>query len=158
MFKQDKFKVLYALLEDGASVWKDEVVKTMSLNKVGIETVVTENDADMIVDNTSVFVREFTGMFDKAGMELYGGDIVKFPVQDSENTTKETLGSISWINGAFCIALEGEENIVYLSQQNVRQMEKVGNIYQHKALLDEVNPIDESVFEKKDAENNEEKE
>ena len=152
-FKQTIFTVLYAQFnaDNSGTEWKEEGVKELKMVAGKVTEVVTESDKKMLVDEVSVFVRESTGMFDKLGGMLFGGDIVKASLiiksdlTGDEAPAKEVLMPILWVNGAYCCALEELPNPIYLSQQNVMEMEKVGNIYQHGKMLEK--PIDEAIFE-----------
>jgi len=174
MFKQIKYNVLYAELVEGVSVWKEEACRGIFFSGAGgVDSVLLERTAEdgsditMVIDNISSFAREFTTMFDKIGAGLYSGDIVKVPIAMSKlemtpdkteytpeeikagAVVEEMLLPVNWINGGYCIAVEGFEAPIYLDQRNVRQMEKVGNVYQHSKLLEK--PVDEEkVFKGKE--------
>jgi uncharacterized phage protein (TIGR01671 family) len=148
MYKQLKYKVLCAELVDGKAVWNEKPVTQILLGDMGIEKViVAEGEQPIIIDEISNFALESTTMFDKNGVLMFGGYLVKFPweVNDSDEV-QELIAPIVFLNGAFCLAPEGKDAIVYLSQQNVRQMEVIGNIYQHGNLIETA--IDEKIFEK----------
>lgn len=172
MYKQTKYKVLRVVLENGESVWKEEIVSGIKIGPLGISAVVDEQGVELAVDNISVIARESTNMFDKDGNEIYFGDIVKVPISkakldyiegkeyskehftEGEVMTEDVLLPIVWINGAYCLVIEGFDTPIYLTQENTRQMEKIGNVYQHGKLLEK--EIDEKkVFgEKKEVEIN----
>lgn len=148
MFEQTIYVLLGAKYsQDGQSVeWEEKQVKQLFLTKEGkIEKVVTDDDLTVPIDEVSTFVRRATGMYDKNGQMLLSGDIIKAVFQHKQNEAKELLVPISWINGAYCIVMEEINEIVYLTQHNVMEMEKVGNIYQHGKVLEK--PVDEAVFE-----------
>lgn len=169
MFKQTKYKVLYAAVMNGEPVWNELDVKRITLGVMGVEKAEVEDESkpegeyrEILIDGISAFARESTTMYDKDGTLLFGGDVVKVPIATSTleiepgksysaeeieaaKVVKEVLAPIVWINGAYCLCLRGWENPIYLTQQNVRQMEKVGNMYQHSTILEE--PADESFFE-----------
>jgi hypothetical protein len=74
-------------------------------------------------------------MFDKSGIALFGGDIVKH---------NGLLVPISWVNGAYCIIPDENADPIYFTQANVMEMEKVGDIYRNGSILEK--PVDESIF------------
>lgn len=148
MFEQTIYSVIYAKYSpDGASVeWEEKGVKALSLDTFGnIKKVTTVEDKDIEIDETTSFVRRSTTMFDKLGNALFSGDIVKVLVQYKNNEAKELLLPISWINAAYCIVMEDVNEIIYLTQQNVMDMEKIGDIYRHGKILER--PVDEAIFE-----------
>lgn len=149
--KQIIYKVLYVIInENGQSEWVEKQIKEIKLNNIGIESVITIDNDNIVIDNVSAFVREFVGMYDKNGVALFSDDIVKFPFnlpEDGKEAEMDTMGSIVFINGAYCISLPEEETIVYLTQGNVRLMEKIGNSIQHNKVLEK--DVDEKIFEPK---------
>lgn len=152
-FKQTIYTVLYAKLlpDNSGTEWKEEVVKNVKIEEGRITEVVTIADEPILIDDITSFAREGTGMFDKNGNMLFGGDIVRANVQKYNKAEskleegKDVLLSIIWVNGAYCCFIEGIDEPIYLNQQNVLEMEKVGNIYQHGKILEK--PVDEAVFE-----------
>lgn len=146
MFEQTIYTVLFARYsQDGQSVeWNEETVKTLSLKDGKIDKVVTEGDKEIVIDNVTSFARRATGMFDKVGAMIFGGDIVKFMHQHKNEEEKEIVVPILWINGAYVAVIPGIEELVYLTQQNVMEMEKVGDVYRHGKVLE--TPIDEAIF------------
>lgn len=158
MFEQTVYQVLRAQYsEDKTKVeWVENDAKSISLKDGKIvSAVINQHNADetILIDDVTAFARRGTTMFDKVGKMIFAGDIVKFTIQHKSDEPKEVLAPIVFINGAYCIALEelaGE--IIYLTQQNVLEMEKVGTVYQHGKLLE--TPVDEAIFAVGDAETN----
>lgn len=147
MFEQTIYTLLSAKFNaDGSAVeWQEEGVKAIEIKDGKIMRVTTDRDSLVDIDDTTTFARRATGMFDKLGQMLFGGDLVKFMQEHAGNAPIEVIAPIVWINGAYCIAIEGVEEQIYLTQHNVMQIEKIGNIYQHGKILEK--PIDEAVFE-----------
>ena len=157
--KQKIYKVLYLIINNGQSEWVEKQVKTLHLNEIGVDKVETVDGEIIVIDNISAFLREFVGMFDKKGQALFSDDIVKFPFDlptEEVPNPEDVMGVISFINGAYCIPLPEKEAVVYLTQQNVQIMEKLGNVHQNAQAVEK--EVDESVFNKKEeVENSEEK-
>lgn len=147
MFEQTIYYLLSVrFTEDKTGTeWKEEPIKGLELKDGKIVRVTTDDAAITEIDNITTFARRATGMFDKIGNTLLSGDIVKASVIKNGEEAKEMLMPIIFVNGAYCIVLEGLEEPIYLNQKNVLEMEKVGNIYQHGKILE--TPIDEAIFE-----------
>lgn len=152
-FKQTIYSVIYAQFnaDQSGTEWKEEGVKELKMVAGKVVEIVTESDKKMIVDDVSVFVRESTGTYDKKGQMIFGGDIVKLSLirkselSGEEAPAEEILMPITWVEGAYCGVVEGLVAPIYLTQANVLEMEKVGNIYQHGKILEKT--VDEAVFE-----------
>lgn len=146
MFEQTIYSVLYAkYTEDGKAIeWTEKPVKAVFLKGGKIEKVLTEEDHEIVIDDVTTFARRATGMFDKSGAMLFSGDIVKFQHQHAKEDPKEVLAPILWINGAYTVVIAGIKELIYLTQTNVLEMEKIGTVYQHGKILE--TPIDEAIF------------
>ena len=91
-------------------------------------------------------IMQFTGLLDQNGKEIYEGDIVRVD-QDEEDSvgTNEYIGFIYWHNGE-CRYKYGTKRYKVLGEKDwfdyaefpafLSEHEVIGNIYEHKELLD----------------------
>lgn len=147
MFEQTIYALLSAKFSaDGSKTeWREEGIKALKIKDGKIKQVTTDADVVVDIDETTTFARRSTGMFDKLGVMLFGGDLVKFKHKHAENDEVDMIAPILWVNGAYVIVIAGIDEPIYLTQQNVMEIEKIGNVYQHGAILEK--PIDEAIFE-----------
>lgn len=147
--KITKFKVLFADLDqDNNPIWKEEPVKAATFGPFGITTVTIDTSTEeepnteriITIDGTSAFCRESTGKFDQDGKELFFGDIVEAEVKKTALSEESHIYvfPIYFINGAFVGSIDGIDDLIMLSEQNTREMKKLGNIYQHGSMLQQV--------------------
>ena len=92
-----------------------------------------DHDAFFSYEPKFIAKRQFTGLLDKNGVEVFDGDVVK------SNSHKPTTFKIEFIEGGFC-ATQSEHNypldINHFYPSTGCMIEVIGNIFQHHHLLE----------------------
>ncbi len=88
------------------------------------------NHLNKYIARNDKHLMQFTGLFDKQGVEIYEGDIVKFKVRIIGDRYEEENLSVIYKNGCFII-----KNTHILSDWYM-YCKVIGNIYQNPELLE----------------------
>ena len=98
-----------------------------------INEIFNDHDAFFSYEPKFIAKRQFTGLLDKNGVEVFDGDVVK------SNSHKPTTFKIEFIEGGFC-ATQSEHNypldINHFYPSTGCMIEVIGNIFQHPHLLE----------------------
>jgi uncharacterized phage protein (TIGR01671 family) len=79
-----------------------------------------------LVDDEHIILMQFTGLLDKNGKEIYGGDIVS-----DENFTAKIFWDTEAAKFALSVIIGGGQ----LSVLNLKTFEVIGNIYENPNLI-----------------------
>lgn len=91
---------------------------------------------DEVLDN--VVLMQSTGLFDKKGVEIYEGDILKIQTSDfySKKITDEYIGQICFSRGGFFVLTDGHHTDFCLWGKSMATMEVIGNIHDNPELME----------------------
>lgn len=86
-----------------------------------------------------IAIRQFTGLLDKNGVEIYDCDIVKCLSLSNDHSQKgaTSLMIVKFFMGSFCFCFKDADSGVPIYPLCVSlQMEVIGNIHEHPHLID----------------------
>ena len=81
------------------------------------------------------YLMQSTGLFDKKGVEIFEGDVVR-QVRTQPTTEDETItGVVTMLEGAWLIMNDNEQLASYLWSET-NENEIIGNVYENKEILE----------------------
>ena len=80
---------------------------------------------------------QFTGLKDKSGTEIYGGDLVQETFEIKKGEIKGYIQQVIWIEKDTCFGLKPSTPYEYTRLQYSDNREVIGNIFQNKGLLND---------------------
>lgn len=86
--------------------------------------------------NNGVTLREYTGLKDKNGKEIFEGDIVQQNYKDMYNQSQAFAGEVVYSDCVYWLKNGGEYIFLY-DEYRIYESVVIGNIYENPELLEE---------------------
>lgn len=131
IYRPIKFEALFDIGSAGKPEWKREpVVELLSVPQFGITSIKTTSGYEIELDPMKVSLLEFTGMFDREGMEIYHAHLLA----DDDGH----IWQVIYARG--CFMLNMGNDLCGLSEEICMKLKIVGDALQNAALLAPENP------------------
>jgi hypothetical protein len=115
--------------------WVEQILTLDDLDRIQVSEgfaagIAKEQSKRMQERHTLIAPRQWTGLVDKAGKDVFEGDIVKWTT--TFNTTSKTVhtDAVTWCEDVVCFLL-----MPHCHELNGAAMEIIGNIYENPDLL-----------------------
>lgn len=131
IFRPVKFQVMYNVGNPGVPDWKREDIAEMLCNiEFGISALKTVTGVEINIDPMFVSLLQFTGMFDKAGKEIYHAHLLANEAGD--------IFEVIYAHG--CFLLKQGEKMSMLSEDTCKDLTIMGDALINANLLDPADP------------------
>lgn len=110
---------------------EEEILEYCVLNEDGVRS-------DRECSFYEVKLMQSTGLFDKNGVEIFEGDILKIQTFDfySKKINDEYIGQVCFSRGGFFVLTDGHHTDFCLCGKSTATMEVIGKLYENPELLE----------------------
>lgn len=125
-------------------VWNTEtnkmIIKVKEMGVFALKSIYSIDEFLVVPTDEKYPLMQYTGLKDKNDVEIYEGDILKYPYvrSSSVNYTIE-IGVIEWSDEYCGFIIDEVQNIggfCGIESKHMNELEVIGNIYEHSNLLD----------------------
>ena len=88
-----------------------------------------------ILNDGEYHLMQSTGLYDKNGVEIFEGDIVRISMRIGKRTTT-SIGAVEFDKNEVCFRIRNELGGHYVTVFHTRYFDVIGNIYQNQELLE----------------------